>query len=114
MKAEILDKKENPLLRRTEIIADLEYDGATVSRKQLQEELAKKLKVEPELVAIRHIYPAFGDRKAEAVVHVYQSKEDVDKIESKVYLNRTAGTKKGGKKGSGEKAGKEADKEAEE
>ena len=56
MDIEIKNKKENPVLQRQEITGEIKFTGAaTPSNKQLQEELAKKLGVQQELVAIRHI-----------------------------------------------------------
>ncbi len=95
MDINIIEKKENPLLRRTELIADVGYEGTAPTRQTMRDEISKKLKVSPEVVIVRHIYPFFGDKKIEVVVHVYQSKEDAEKIESKIYTQRMLGKKKG-------------------
>ncbi len=84
MEFEIKNKKENTLLKRHEITGELTFTGAaTPSNKQLQEELAKKLSVAPELIIIRHIYGGFGSGKATFEAVAYASKEQMDKIEPK-------------------------------
>ena len=84
MDIEIKNKKENPVLQRQEITGEIKFTGAaTPSNKQLQEELAKKLGVQQELVAIRHIYGSFGTGKAQFEAVSYATKEQFDKIEPK-------------------------------
>ena len=83
MEIEIKNKKENQVLQRQEITGEIKFTGATPSNKQLQEELAKKIGVQPELVAIRHIYGSFGADKAQFEAVAYASKEQFDKIEPK-------------------------------
>jgi len=78
-----IKEKTNPLLHRKELTGEITFAGATPSNKQLQEELAKKLGVQAELVAIKHIFGAFGGLKATFEVHVYDTKEQFDKIEPK-------------------------------
>ncbi len=78
-----IKEKTNPLLHRKELTGDIAFTGATPSNKQLQEELAKKLGVQTELVAIKHIIGAFGGTKATFEAHVYETKEHFDKIEPK-------------------------------
>lgn len=86
-----INKKENPLLKRQELTGELTFTGAaTPSNKQLQEELAKKLSVAPELIVIRHIYGAFGGGKAAFEAVAYSSKEQFDKIEPKKKVKAAA------------------------
>ncbi len=91
MEIEIKIKKENEVLQRSEIEGDLTFKGATPSNKQLQEELAKKLGVGQELVAIRHIYTKFGTEKAKFQAVAYATKEQFQKIEPKKKEKKTAG-----------------------
>jgi small subunit ribosomal protein S24e len=83
MELNITTQKENPLLHRKELHGELTFQGATPSNKQLQEELAKKLNVGQEVLAIRHIFGAFGGAKAKFEAYAYTSKEQFDKIEPK-------------------------------
>jgi small subunit ribosomal protein S24e len=84
MDLEIKNKKENPVLQRQEVTGEIKFTGAaTPSNKQLQEELAKKLGAQQELVVIKHIYGSFGSGKATFEAYAYASKEQFDKIEPK-------------------------------
>ncbi len=78
-----IKEKTNPLLHRKELTGDITFTGTTPSNKQVQEEIAKKLGIQTELVAIRHIYGAFGGGKAAFEAYAYDTKEQFDKIEPK-------------------------------
>lgn len=83
MEVEISMKKENPLLKRTELEGTISFTGATPSNVQLADELAKKLNVAKDVVLIRHIYGVFGGLKARFEAVVYASVDDLKKIEPK-------------------------------
>lgn len=84
MRLKMLNKQEVPLLGRKRINYMVEFDLGTPSKKEILENLAKILKVDKELIAIRHIYQRFGDTKAKVIVHVYKNKEDLKKLEKKI------------------------------
>jgi len=83
MQIEIKTKKENPLLKRQELEGIIAFEGATPSLQNLKDELAKKLGVQTEVVAVRHIFGDFGGVKADFDAVVYPTKEQFDKIEPK-------------------------------
>lgn len=83
MELTIKNKKENPFLQREEIEGEISFTGATPSNKQVQEELAKKLGVNGELVAIRHVYTKFGETRAAFQAVAYKTKEQFENIEPK-------------------------------
>ncbi len=83
MEIEIKEKKDNTLLQRQEVTGEITFTGATPSNKQLQEELAKKLGVQPEVLIIKHIYGRFGEGKAKFEAVAYATKEQLTKIEPK-------------------------------
>jgi len=78
---EIIEKKEHPLLSRTEIIAKDSYTGATPSRDSIKERLANTLKANKELLVIKHIYPEFGFGNAKIIAYLYFNKKDMERIE---------------------------------
>ena len=91
MELEIKNKKENPVLQRQEITGEIKFTGtATPSNKQVQEELTKKLGIQSELVAIRHIYGSFGSGKAAFEAVAYATKEQFDKIEPRKKVAKAA------------------------
>ena len=81
MKLTINEKKDNPLLSRTEVRADIEFDATTPSNKDVQAELAKKLSVDAELVVVKQIRTGFGQRKAGVKANAYSKKDVMMKIE---------------------------------
>lgn len=83
MDIEIVKQKETPLLSRKRVTAKLVAEAATPSRLVIRNELAKKLKVDPSLVIIKHLYPQFGDRTVKIIVNVYEKREVLEKFEHK-------------------------------
>jgi ribosomal protein S24E len=81
MNLKITEQKDNPLLVRKEIKAQLSYEAATPSTKDLHAQLASGLKVKQELLVVKHIYPGFGTRQADVLVYQYESKEQLLKVE---------------------------------
>ena len=77
----ILEKKENALLSRVEITARISYDKATSSNKEVQEELAKQLSVDPSLVVVKQILPVFGQKESKVNAYTYKDKDILTKIE---------------------------------
>ena len=77
----IIEKKEYPLLSRTEIIAKESYTGATPSRDTIKKILAEKLNAKNELIVIKHIYPEFGFGNAKIIAYLYSNKKDMERIE---------------------------------
>jgi ribosomal protein S24E len=81
MNLKITEQRDNPLLQRKEIKAQLSYEAATPSTKDLHSQLAAGLKVKPELLVVKHIYPGFGTKQADVLVYQYESKEQLLKVE---------------------------------
>lgn len=76
----ILTDKENKLLDRKEMEAEIEFSGKTPSNNELKKELVDKLKTDENLIVINHIYQKFGDQKAKVIAKIYKSKESLDKF----------------------------------
>ena len=53
----------------------------TPSRTQLQDAIAKKSKVDAAQVVIKKIDAGFGSTSATVTAHIYDSKDDVEKLE---------------------------------
>lgn len=82
MKATLLDERKSPLLERSRYKFDLEYFGeSTPNNHNVKKEIARILKVDESLIAIRHIYQKFGINKAKVIVHVYQKASDLERLE---------------------------------
>lgn len=80
----ITGKKEEPLLSRARLTATLEFEKVTPSYQEAVKLLAAQLKTDEKLVAIRHIYTKFGDKKAEVIAYVYSNEDKKQLIEPKI------------------------------
>ena len=107
MDLKITEQKQNPFLSRTEIKAQLLYEGKTPSIPEIRKVLASQMKKEEQLVIIRNILTKFGFNHAVVEATAYSKKEDLEKAEPKYIINRQTGKK-------AEKAEKVAEKPAEE
>ncbi len=83
MELKILDKKDETLLSRTSIKADLTFQGVTPSKEKVQQALASLLKVDENLVVIKKIRTLFGQEKAEVIAYNYESAKALKNIEPK-------------------------------
>jgi len=81
MELEITKQRDYPLLKRKRVTAMCEFAGPTPSIVQFKDSFSAKLKVNKELIAIRHVYQRFGKSRAKVMVHVYENKEDKEKLE---------------------------------
>ena len=84
MQINVTNKKEEPLLSRTIVKANLEFEKATPSYPEVTALLAGHLKSDEKLVAIRHIYNSFGAKKAEVIAYVYSDEAKRQFIEPKI------------------------------
>lgn len=89
MKVEIVDKVENPLLKRTEVKFKVDHAGApTPKRLEVQSQLATMLGAGEDLVIIEKLASTHGHQIASGIARVYISKEQLDKVEPKYLLQR--------------------------
>jgi small subunit ribosomal protein S24e len=89
MQAEIVSRKENPLLKRIELQFKIVHHGeATPTRDTVREEIAKLAKAPKERVIIDLMNSQFGKLETLGYAKVYESKEDAMEIERKYVLGR--------------------------
>jgi ribosomal protein S24E len=82
----IKNQKENPLLNRKEIIAEIVFTGATPSREVIKNDIASQLKCHADVVEIKEIRTEFGNQKAKATIYVYKdtaSKKEMVELNKK-------------------------------
>ncbi|MDP3765168.1 MAG: hypothetical protein Q8R04_01520 [Nanoarchaeota archaeon] len=84
MQINITAKKEEPLLSRTMVKATLDFEKATPQYPEVTSLLAMHLKADEKLIAIRHIYNSFGNKKAEVIAYVYSDENKKQFIEPKL------------------------------
>lgn len=105
MEIDIKAKKENQLLKRTEIRFVLHHpNAATPKRDSVREELSKALKVPKDRIVVDNMEPSFGVHDTAGYAKIYPSKEDALAVEREYLLVRNHLAEKKGKKGAAEPA----------
>lgn len=76
MKINIINAKENKLLKRKEIVGVIEHQGeATPSKAAVQQYLAKKKKLKPKHVEIKKIFSPSGSINSKLLAYIWKEKE---------------------------------------
>lgn len=89
MKMEINQKKENPLLKRTEVYFTVDHAGeATPSKGAVVDAIANQLKASKDAIVLDNIESVFGTGKSKGYVKIYESKDAALKYESEYLLKR--------------------------
>ncbi|MCK4444635.1 MAG: hypothetical protein KAW09_08835 [Thermoplasmata archaeon] len=89
MQAEIVNRKENPMLKRVEIQFKIVHHGeGTPPRDTIREEIAKLAKAPKDRVVIDHVNSQFGRPHSLGYAKIYDSKEDALEFERKHILGR--------------------------
>jgi small subunit ribosomal protein S24e len=94
MDVEILKERDTPLLSRTRYTFGLSFKGATPTRKQIRDAIATKVKSDPSLTVVKHVYTRYGVEKAKVIAHTYSKKEDMIRFEDKGLLEKHTEKKK--------------------
>ena len=81
MELKIINKKEEPLLSRTRVEADILFEKTTPSRAEIKSKLSKDLGKDEKLIVVRSIYTQYGLKKARNLSYVYENEEDLKRIE---------------------------------
>jgi ribosomal protein S24E len=75
---------EKPLLARKEVSGSMTFEGKTTpSNADTAKQIASELKTDEKLVVVKGIYTGFGTNQAKFNAYVYNSAEDLKKIEPK-------------------------------
>lgn len=89
MEIEINSKKNNPLLKRTEIYFTIKHaGGGTPNREIIRSELADKLNSKKENVILNIIKPGFGINETTGYAKIYSSQESLKGLEREHILKR--------------------------
>ena len=89
MELEIQEKRENPLLNRTEVHFIVHHPNSpTPKRENVREELSKSMKVPKDRVVIDHMNSSFGVHDSKGYAKIYPSKEEAMKVERDYLLKR--------------------------
>jgi small subunit ribosomal protein S24e len=83
MEIEVLDKKVNPLMNRTEVKFKIAHDaGGTPTRKDVREAIAKKMGSSKDKVVVDHLRTLFGRAETLGYAKVYKTKKDAQTEET--------------------------------
>ena len=89
MKMEINEKKENVILKRTEVRFTIDHKGeSTPSKGAVVDELAKKLDAKRDAIVLNNIDTVYGSGLSKGYAKVYVTKEDAQVIELEYILKR--------------------------
>lgn len=92
MELELVKRRENPLLKRDELIFRVRFKGGTPSRKEIRELIAKYLGKSPANIFIRRISTEYGKEEALILAMAYHSRAIALMIEPKHLIRRNEGT----------------------
>lgn len=81
MQLKIIEKKDNSLLHRIEVEAELTAEGPTPSNKDVAKEIAKQAKGDEKLTIVKHIYSRFGTNVSDVLAYVYTDEAKMKEIE---------------------------------
>jgi len=84
LELKITDTKDEPLLSRKLVKANVEFEKSTPSYAEVISSLSSSLKADEKLIAIKHIYNLFGAKKAEVIAYLYSDETKKQFIEPKL------------------------------
>jgi len=98
MEIKILSEIENPVLKRIEVVFQVEHDqtGSTPARSEIKEALARKLKKDPTLVFVKKVETKTGTHTAVGTANIYHSIEQAKLIEPEYIIKRNMPEKEKG------------------
>lgn len=94
MEIKIMNEYENKVIGRKEITFEINYTQNPPTRLQAKNELAKQIKVEPDLIVIKKMANVFGLRKMICNANVYPDEKILTKFEPKYLIERLKKEKK--------------------
>jgi ribosomal protein S24E len=81
-------EREMPLMSRKRYTFSVGFKGSTPSRKDIRNAIATKVKADPELTIVKHIYTRFGAENARVIANVYADKKDMQSYEDKKLIEK--------------------------
>jgi len=90
MELKVTSKKEEPLLSRTMVEAELVFEKATPSNEEIRSKLAQSLGKDEKLVVIKNAHTSYGLKKAKITSYVYDDEKLKEKIERKIKKDKKA------------------------
>ena len=91
MELSITTKTENKLLSRTEVVARLQFEGVTPSRKDIQQAVAKQMKAKEPMTIIQQVKTEYGAPFATVSAYVYSDEKAMKRLERQNLLEKHIG-----------------------
>ena len=88
MDLKIIEKKEEPLLSRTRIFAEISFDSTPPKKTDVQSKVASLQKVSESLIVVKDIKTIFGTKSAKTVCYQYQDEKKLKLVEPKVKIKK--------------------------
>ncbi|MDD5182427.1 MAG: 30S ribosomal protein S24e [Candidatus Nanoarchaeia archaeon] len=88
METKILEQKENKLIGRNEIKFEIVYEQKAPVRAEAVESIATAAGAQKDFLVLNRMANVFGVHKLAGMVHVYKSKEDMIRYETRNILVR--------------------------
>jgi small subunit ribosomal protein S24e len=94
MEIDIISKKENKVLDRTEVKFDCIYNGeATPKILAVKSKLIALLNTKKDLIVIDSLQPRYGETKADGYAKIYDSRDNLEAIETEHVISKNIETK---------------------
>ena len=81
MNIKILEEKDNAILKRKELLLEIDFLDKTPSNEEMKKELAKKFNTKENLVAVKQINQIFGKRTCKVKANIYNDEKSLKEIE---------------------------------
>lgn len=94
MELKIVGKKEEPLLSRIRVEAEIAFEKTTPSRGEIKGVLAKDLCRDERLIVVKGVHTYHGSKKAKNLSYVYDDEESLKRIEPRTKEKKGGGKKK--------------------
>ncbi|RLG72749.1 MAG: 30S ribosomal protein S24e [Methanobacteriota archaeon] len=88
MEIEVVERKDNKLLRREEMYLMVSSDGTTPSREEIKQRVVAEFDLNPDLTLVDRITQRFGSRKVRCYIKVYKDRKWMERVENKYKLLR--------------------------
>ncbi|MBC7109472.1 MAG: 30S ribosomal protein S24e [Archaeoglobi archaeon] len=88
MEIEIVEEKENKLLRRREIRFRVKFEGPTPRREDVKKKLCAMLGVSDSLTVIQSMEGVFGKSECTGFAKIYENEEDLKRTEEEHVIRK--------------------------
>ena len=101
MDIQVIEERNNPLLKRREVVFKVIHEDATPSRKSIVERLAATMNSKVGLVIVDEIRTVFGKRESLGYAKIYETAERVKQVERPHIIARNTFAPAGEAEGAG-------------